>query len=363
MLLLSTQQSHDKVMKQLFLDRIASATCNIDLHRQVRVQSGIIAKEGYIIAGRVIGEKNTYNRLENCDGRMVPLHQGDIIAGVLGHRNALRGYCGTVPNQIVVGDRLHILNLGGVIGHCNSWNADVGPPFEVEILGAILIFPELASRVGVPAHIGMHVQKATCSFAKTPKVPIVFVAGTCMHAGKTMAACQIIRHLTLNGLRVGACKLTGVSLLRDVLNMRDYGAKCTASFMDAGIVTTHPDSVVDAAYTVIGTLATQAIDVIIAELGDGIMGLYGVECILQDSLLMERCRTFVLCANDPVGAWGGVERLKTCYDVRTDIITGPTTDNEAGVNFIENTLGVVAVNARKTPSLLGQAIQNKLNRT
>ena len=33
------------------------------------------------------------------------------------------------------GDRLHILNLGGVVGECVSRNTDVGAPLQVEVLG------------------------------------------------------------------------------------------------------------------------------------------------------------------------------------------------------------------------------------
>ena len=48
---------------------------------------------------RVCNEKTTYNTLENCEGRMVSLHEGDIVVGVLGHRNALHGYSGVVPHD------------------------------------------------------------------------------------------------------------------------------------------------------------------------------------------------------------------------------------------------------------------------
>ena len=31
---------------------------------------------------------------------MIVLHEGDVIAGVLGHRNALHGYTGVVPDSV-----------------------------------------------------------------------------------------------------------------------------------------------------------------------------------------------------------------------------------------------------------------------
>src|SRR5690606_40278216 len=59
------------------------------------------------------------------------------------------------------------------------------------------------------------------------------VAGTCMNAGKTVAATELVRGLSRGGLRVAALKLTGVSLMRDALSMRDAGAVAAFTFNDA----------------------------------------------------------------------------------------------------------------------------------
>ena len=60
-----------------------------------------------------------------------------------------------------------------------------------------------------------------------------------MNAGKTAAACAMRAGvLSRAGYRVGGAKLTGVSLMRDTLAMRDYGAEVALDFTDAGIVCT-----------------------------------------------------------------------------------------------------------------------------
>lgn len=333
-------------MIKITVDKIASATKNVPLRREIRISPEITAQEGYIVCGRIHGEKSSYNTLENCDGRMVSVHDGDIVVGVLGHRNALHGYSGVVPEKVSVGDRLHILNLGGVVGRCTSVNPQVGSPFEFEVLGSVLVFPEFGSRVGIAAHVKMNALTEAVAFNDTKKTPIIFLAGTCMNAGKTLAACQVIRHLSAEGVKIAACKVTGVSLLRDVLNMQDYGATYASSFVDAGIVTTSAETARDSARTVIGHLSQTDADVIVAELGDGILGLYGVGKILEDKEIMERCKAFVLCANDPVGAWGSVELLKQRYGITIDVITGPATDNDVGTKFIKETLGIDSCNAR-----------------
>lgn len=331
---------------KITVDKIASATKNVPLRKEIRISPEIIAEEGYLVCGKILGEKSTYNTLENCDGRMVSLHDGDIVVGVLGHRNALLGYSGVVPESVKVGDKLHVLNLGGVIGKCTSVNPEVGKPFEFEVLGSVLVFPEFGSRVGTLANVKMNALTDSVPFSETKKIPIIFLAGTCMNAGKTLAACQIIRHISGDGVKVAACKVTGVSLLRDVLNMQDYGATYASSFVDAGIVTTSEKTSRDSARTVIGHLSQTDADVIVAELGDGILGLYGVGKILEDKEIMERCAAFVLCANDPVGAWGAVELLKKNYGITIDVITGPATDNDVGTVFIKDTLKVESCNAR-----------------
>lgn len=344
---------------RLSVDKIASATRNVSLRRDVRVSEQIVAQPGYIVAGRVRGQKNTYNQLEDLHGRMVTLQDGDVIVGVLGYRNALHGYSGVVPESVAVGDVLQLLNLGGVIGRCTSENPDLGKPFDVEVLGGVLVFPEFESRQGTPAHIGMNA--IAYDGNGVPDVPVVYIAGTCMSSGKTSAACQLVRQLALRGAAVGACKCTGVSLRRDTLAMIDYGARCAVSFNDAGIVTSSPESSVPVARGLIAHLAREGAQVIVNELGDGILGEYGVQEILGDPILMERSAAIVLCANDPVGAWGAQQVMAERFGLTIDVFSGPATDNAVGTRFIRENLGVEAINARTNGRELGEFVAAKIN--
>lgn len=347
-------------MQRLTADKIASATKNVPLSRQIRVIPEIIAAEGYLVAGKILNEKSVYNTLENCQGRMVRLHPGDIVVGVLGHRNALQGYTGHVPSSVNPGDILNVLNLGGVIGTCSSVNPEVGKPFDFEVLGSVLVFPEFENRTGVAAHVKMNAVTAERPLEEMPNVPIVFIAGTCMNAGKTLAASQAIRYLSSQGLRVAACKLTGVSLLRDTLSMTDYGAKVARSFVDVGIVTTSPETSVPAAREIIASLSGTECDVIIAELGDGILGEYGVQAILSTPAIMQRRCALVLCANDPPGAWAGVKILADDYNLKVDLVSGPTTDNAVGTSYVERSIGISAINARTSAEAFGEFLLKRI---
>ncbi|MCB1155037.1 hypothetical protein KDL45_15380, partial [bacterium] len=231
---------------RLRLDRISSATRNANLPREVIVGPQIIAKEGYILAVRVLNDKTVYNVIEDVTGRQIKVREGDIVAGVLGRRRALKGYAGDVPESIQVGDTIQILNQGGIIGKCRSQVPDLGPPFDCEVLGAIQRLPEGGDRVGVPASIlEGAVPPATTLNDNIP--PVVFVAGSAMNSGKTVACIQTVRFLSRAGLKVAACKLTGVSLRRDTLAMEDAGAIAAISFNDTGVATTYAGAAVTSA--------------------------------------------------------------------------------------------------------------------
>lgn len=343
------------------LDRIASSTRNAALTDEVIVGDEIVSAEGYILAIRLLEDKSTYNVLEDVSGRMVSLRAGDVMAGVLGSRRALRGYAGEVPPVLAVGDTIEVLNLGGIVGRCTSVNPDIGPPFKAEVLGAVLAFPELGDRIGRPAHIRDRAippaETLSCD------VPIVFVAGTCMNAGKTVAATELVRGLARGGLRVGAVKLTGVSLMRDALSMRDAGAVAALTFNDAGAASTHAGMTVPVARGILNRMTEPRgprPDVIVAELGDGILGEYGVQDILRAKDLMALGAAFVMAAPDPVGCWGARELMRDEFELPITAITGPATDNAVGSDYITAMLGLPAHNARRDAAGLVARVREAL---
>jgi len=337
------------------LDRIASSTKNLRLAPEVMVGDQIVPSEGYVLAVRILTDKSSYNTVEDVSGRMMAVRAGDVLAGTLGSRRALRGYAGEVPAHIAVGDTIEVLNLGGILGRCTSVNPEIGPPFKAEVLGAILSFPELGDRVGRPATIKEgavpEADALECS------LPVVFVAGTCMNAGKTVAATELVRGLSRAGRRVGALKLTGVSLMRDTLSMRDAGAVTALTFNDAGMASTHPGVTVAVARGLLNRMAADRIarpDIIVAELGDGILGEYGVQDILRARDVVGLGAAFVMAAPDPVACWGAAQLMQDTFQLPITAITGPATDNDVGRDYIRAELGLPAHNAmRDAAGLLG----------
>ncbi len=346
-------------MKALMIDKISSVTGNCSLSRRVKVDAEFPCREGDVVAVRVLTHKANYNSLELTTGRFSQLKSGDVIIGALGHRRALRGYAGHLPEELTVGDRLQILNLGGVLGHCDSANPDVGKPFDCEVLGQVLCFPVLGERLGIPANIARGVPQLVTEL-ECP-VPVIAVVGTSMSAGKTFACTSIIQELTHAGFKVAAAKATGVSLRRDILAMQDAGAQWTTCFTDLGVVTTTKDNAPNLARTMLRDLALVDPDVIVLELGDGLMGSYGVDAILSCKDVRASFAAVVVAAHDPVGAWGAWKQLRSEYYLEPTVITGPATDNLAGTSLLREKLDVEAFNARTEASELFEVIRRTIS--
>src|SRR5215470_15681838 len=190
-------------MRSVVVDKIASVTQAVGLTHEVRISDEIPAEEGVVVVVEVLNNKSTYNTLELTSGRMAKVGQGDIVVGALGHRKALFGYSGHIPQSVKPGDIIQMLNIGGVLGVCDSVNPDKGKPFDCRVIGGVLHFPCLGERIGVPARVGL---KRLDFDAKldTKGVPVVALAGTCMEAGKTAAACAVIARMRHRGLVIDA---------------------------------------------------------------------------------------------------------------------------------------------------------------
>ncbi|MCX7051588.1 MAG: hypothetical protein NTV91_07160, partial [Proteobacteria bacterium] len=302
------------------------------------------SEEGVVVVVEILSAKANYNTIELTSGRMAKVNKGDIVVGALGHRKALFGYSGHVPPKLAAGDVIQMLNIGGVLGICDSANPDKGKPFDCRVLGVVLTFPYLGERIGVPARAGYRKLDLAATL-DTQGVPVVALAGTCMEAGKTAAACAMVSRMRHRGLVVDCFKATGVSLRRDILAMEDAGARHSMIFTDLGIITSTPAVGPALTRTMITELAAKKPDVIVFELGDGILGAYGVDAILDCDDIRGALTGVVLSANDPVAAWGGVKLMRERFKIEPCAVTGPATDNAVGVDIIRDQMGVPAFNA------------------
>jgi hypothetical protein len=346
-------------MRTVVVDKIASVTQACGLSHEIRIAPEIPCEEGLVLVVEVQNNKANYNTLELTSGRMAKVVRGDIVVGALGHRKALFGYSGHIPATLKPGDIIQMLNIGGVLGICDSATQDKGKPFDCKVLGTVLAFPFLGERIGVPAKVGYKPLDYDAPL-NARGVPVVALAGTCMEAGKTAAASAIISRMRHRGLVIDAFKATGVSLRRDIMAFEDSGARRTMLFTDLGIVTTTAKCGPALTRTMLTEMACGHPDAIVFELGDGLLGTYGVEAILRQPDIKAALTAVVLSANDPVAAWGGVKLLRERFGIEPCVVTGPATDNQVGVEIIREQMNVEAFNAISNPADLGDHVISSL---
>ena len=140
----------------------------------------------------------------------------------------------------------------------------------------------------------------------------------------------------------------------------DHGAIATASFLDCGLPSTV--DVADLAPTakaIIARLNEANPDLIVIELGDGILGGYSVDTIFADVELLEATAALVFCASDYVRAWGGIELLRQ-RGVNVDVISGSVTDSRMGEDYITEQFHVPAANARREGAALFEVVMEKV---
>ncbi|HLN97392.1 MAG TPA: hypothetical protein VK208_02820 [Pyrinomonadaceae bacterium] len=335
-------------------DKIGSATSPLNLSRTVTVvPSSPTPRAGDVVVVRALTDSATYNMLELPTGRLAKINPGDILIGVLGRRRALKGFVGDVPITVKHGDQLHLLNMGGVIGSCTGHHSSLSDAIQVAVIG-------LASdEDGRVLNIADAALPPQTDIGET--APLIIIAGTCMNSGKTYAATEIIKQATRNGLRVAAAKLSGIACLRDTLNMADHGAIAIASFLDCGLPSTvGATNLAVVAKTIIARLNGSSPDLIVIELGDGLLGGYSVESVFADEELCKATAGLVFCASDYVGAWGGIELLRQ-RGIEIDVIAGSVTDSQMGEDFIEKEFGVPAANARRNGERLFELVNSKVS--
>ena len=343
----------NNAVNQIEIDKIGSATSPLNLSRTVSiVPSSATPRAGDVVIVRALTDNATYNMLELPTGRLAKVNPGDVLAGVLGRRRALKGFVGDVPEKLIAGDDLHLLNMGGVIGQCSGHHSSLNDAIKVEVLGLATNGEGSIQNI---ADVALPLRATLGSSA-----PLVVIAGACMNSGKTYAATEIIQLGTRAGLRVAAAKLSGIACLRDTLNMQDHGAIATASFLDCGLPSTvGANDLAPVAKAIIARLNESAPDLIVIELGDGILGGYSVESVFEDGELRDAMSALVFCASDYVAAWGGIELFRR-RGIKVDLVAGSVTDSKMGEEYIEREFDVPAANVRRNGTKLFEKVRDKL---
>jgi len=323
---------------------ITSSTSRLNLGANIHFEPTREASVGDVVVVQVLTENPAYPNVEQPDGSFRKIGVGDVLVGALGSRQALRGFVGHAPESLDPEVPLALLNMGGVIGVFVDSTTQLGDPAFVRYLGTVVDDAGVVNlkRSAIPA------VEEIAGYR-----PIILAIGTCMNVGKTTTIAKLIESATKTGHRVGAAKLAGVAALRDTGEFAKAGAVDVKSFLDCGVPSTvDADSLAPIFKTVVSALDG---DLIVVELGDGIVGHYHVETVLTDPSIMSHVAAVVVCAGDIMAAYGAKIYLDQ-LGVPIHAFSGLATENVAGSGYIQDWLGVQAINGLKEPDRLFAAL-------
>src|SRR5207237_5172814 len=155
---------------------------------------------------------------------------------------------------------------------------------------------------------------------------------------------------------VAALTAPCVPLRREIVAMEAAGSRRSPTSPPPGIATSTRVNGPALTRTMLSEPAAGKPDVLVFELGDGILGTYGVDAILECPDIRTALSAVILSANDPVAAWGGVKLLRERFHIEPCLVTGPATDNQVGVEIITTQMGVPACNAISNGAALGDRV-------
>lgn len=323
----------------------SSSTSRLALDATAHIQPVHAASVGDVVVVEILNENPAYPNLELPDGSFVRLKVGDRVVGTLGSRQALRGFVGLAPASLEPDETLALLNMGGVVGRFVDSTTSLGEPVRVRYLGTV-----------VDEHGVLNLNRAALPASDTlaSDRPLVLALGSCMHVGKTTTVAKLIEHAAKAGHRVGAAKVAGVAAIRDLREFEAAGAVDVKSFMDCGLPSTVDATDLAPIFKTVVN-ATEG-DFVMVECGDGIVGHYHVDTILTDPDIASRVSAVVLCAGDLMAAYGAKHYLDG-LGVEITAFSGLVTENVAGSAYIEQWLGVPAINGIKEPERLFETLK------
>jgi hypothetical protein len=236
----------------------------------------------------------------NVNNRKLRLYRGDLIVGVFGNR-----YATDAVEAEVSGFRdLSLLTSAGMIGTVRSKHQDFGKSTTIS-------FVSFLNGAG-----GRRVNlKELRSFNPSPESRVdnlIAIVGTGMNCGKTTCVSKLVKQLCDDGLKVGACKLTGSVSNRDQDEMRSAYANATLDFSDYGFPSTYlatREELLSLFKAMMSDLAKSNVDLVVMELADGVLQRE-TAMLLSEARIKEALKGIVLTADSAPAALYAVDKLK-----------------------------------------------------
>ena len=340
---------------------ISSILKNIPITKETQIIKNIdddlFLKRGDIVVGKVLNDINlncnkTIFDLEiiknknNLNATEITLHKlkkDDLIIGVLGEREATKSYQSSIPNnELTIGSIVQIVNRGGILGLCNSKTCDKQKPNDIQIIGyPDILLLDIQNQIPNISNFSIIPREENLKISDKPKNCNIFVfVGSNMDCGKTTALCKFIEQN--KDKQIVSLKLTGAMSSRDSKKTIEYGSNVSYIFSDFGFESTANRSSTELLcmfYSMLTNAFKHKPDLIIIEMGDGLLGLYGVDTFFKDQKIKEIIDHIILVGRTPIDIWGGIQILDS-WNLQDKIIylTGPVVDNQSGIKIIKKNI-------------------------
>ncbi len=288
-----------KMLERLARAKRSFATRRVWLDTVTSLDSTRTPRAGDVVLARVI-RLGQHSGLQLPDGRRATLFVGDDVIVAYGNRYAPDQFEALIPADLGL---CSLAAGGGIAARVVAAHHRMKQPTQIAPVGL------LCRADGEPINVADFALPELALPTRAPAV--IVVAGTSMNAGKTTAAAQLVHGLSSAGFKVGATKLTGTGACGDTSLMRDAGACTVLDFTDMGLATTYLaplEAIERVAEQLIAHLAADAVDVIVAEIADG---LYQAEtaALLRSPRLRRWLRGLLFASPDAMGAMSGVQWL------------------------------------------------------
>lgn len=265
------------------------------------LRTGVRPRAGDLVCVEVtkLGQHVT---LHLPNGRKRNLFVGDRLIAVYGNRYAPDQFEARIPDSL---EPCHLVASGGIVATVINAHRAMRAPTCVEPLGLIC-----RDQGSAPVNIA-EVILPEPQFDDIARIPTIAIVGTAMNAGKTTTAANLVRGLTLAGLRVGFAKVTGTGAGGDPWMLEDAGAAVVLDFVDVGYASTYKiplAEVEEICIKLIRSLYEHAVDVIVLEVADG---LYQRESahLLHSAVGRRHFGGLLFAAADAMGAKAGADLL------------------------------------------------------
>ena len=284
---------------------------------------------GDLVYGRV-GYIGQHSGLENKEGRIHAINDGTRAIFVLGNRYAPDYYEGLVPDDLP--RQLDLLSRSGIVGVVKCKSSTIKDPTQVKIEGYVC---DAAGKTLNTRDCNRIVPKTK---TKRPnRAKLVLNIGTSMNSGKSTTAAACCWALTTMGHKVRGSKVTGTAGLKDILLMEDNGASPVADFTYMGYPSTYllePAEVLNIFNSLDLKYANSPSNYWVVEIADGILQLE-TALLLESEEVRTRIHKLVFSAHDAFGAIGGLDVLKSRFNLAPDAISGVCSSSPLGIRELQ----------------------------